>query len=381
MYNPIILNFHFLNYMSSHQVLLIAQVMSRLSVFEGLIITTFPVLFFFNFLYYTDQGSVFFILLSYYFHLYHSHKLAGFFGACAVMFRQTNVVWVVFIAISAALPTLSGYGSTRPTKFSKENTMLADFLKHLTSIFKSFLSLNPKPLLCLVYDLLVIVWPYLLVVIFFCSFVIHNGSITLGAKEDHQACFHATQVFYFSAFSFAFLFPYISIFTHLCKLITWIKNHMILFIFLLFTTLLTIHSTTHAHRYLLSDNRHYTFYIWKNLFQRHWCIRYILSVVYIFTTYSVWKTVKASNVLWKVAFTTCLSLTLIPSPLLELRYFITPFILLRLNITHPSSDKLVLHRMFLEIVFHAIINSLTIYVFVNKPFTWPGSDAPQRFMY
>ena len=31
---------------------------------------------------------------------------------------------------------------------------------------------------------------------------------------------------------------------------------------------------THAHPYLLADNRHYTFYIWRKVFMRHELVKY-----------------------------------------------------------------------------------------------------------
>lgn len=40
------------------------------------------------------------------------------------------------------------------------------------------------------------------------------------------------------------------------------------------------HHSIH-HPFLLSDNRHYTFYIWKRVFMLHWTVPYLLAPVYL----------------------------------------------------------------------------------------------------
>ena len=61
-------------------------------------LSSFPLLYFFVFLYYTDVGSTFFILMAYLFCLRGNHLMAAIFAADAIFFRQTNIVWVVFMA-------------------------------------------------------------------------------------------------------------------------------------------------------------------------------------------------------------------------------------------------------------------------------------------
>ena len=41
----------------------------------------------------------------------------------------------------------------------------------------------------------------------------------------------------------------------------------------------------YAHPFLLSDNRHYTFYLWKNVFRRHNLAKYCAIPIYV---YSLW---------------------------------------------------------------------------------------------
>ena len=72
--------------------------------------TLHPLLFFFFFLFYTDAGSTFFVLLLLHLALSQQnsgrdggHVPAALAGAVAVLFRQTNVVWVLFVLATAVL--------------------------------------------------------------------------------------------------------------------------------------------------------------------------------------------------------------------------------------------------------------------------------------
>ena len=65
---------------------------------SSLATASLPPLFFFNFLYYTDPGSLFFVLLMYLFDLEDHTYLAALFGFLSLLFRQTNIVWVFFVA-------------------------------------------------------------------------------------------------------------------------------------------------------------------------------------------------------------------------------------------------------------------------------------------
>lgn len=42
-----------------------------------------------------------------------------------------------------------------------------------------------------------------------------------------------------------------------------------------------------AHPYLLADNRHYTFYLWKNVIRAHWSAKYCLIPLYLYSWWSI----------------------------------------------------------------------------------------------
>lgn len=73
-----------------------------------------------------------------------------------------------------------------------------------------------------------------------------------------------------------------------------------------------------------------------------------------------------------------LVLTLVPSPLLEFRYFIIPFLFFMVHIPPP----LQVSRTLLGLGLYLVIHIITIYLFLYKPFSWPNEpNAVQRFMW
>jgi alpha-1,2-glucosyltransferase len=136
---------------------------------------------------------------------------------------------------------------------------------------------------------------------------------------------------------------------------------------------------TIEHPFLLADNRHYPFYVWRKIYKRHWTIRYALTPVYVLA-FSVIKHALARDgqlrLFQSLAFGLVTSLTLIPSPLIEPRYFIVPYVLLRLHL-RPSSKKVAF-----ELGWYALINATTLCAFLYKPFKWPSEPMHwQRFMW
>lgn len=131
---------------------------------------------------------------------------------CAVCFRQTSIVWLMFVAGTAALEIIEPSFTTHTKGTSKSvlfsfNTICGGLaggywmLSYPTAIVKSLLFNIPTLLLTL--------WPYLTVVLIFMTFVVLNGSLVVGDKSNHIACLHLPQLFYLSLFTCAFSSPYI----------------------------------------------------------------------------------------------------------------------------------------------------------------------------
>lgn len=84
--------------------LLLRKLMFQLHTNTLLLVTIqfslFPLSFFFNFLYYTDNGSLFWLLFTYLAHLQGWRVFEMLLGLMAVGMRQTNIVWIGFMLLT-----------------------------------------------------------------------------------------------------------------------------------------------------------------------------------------------------------------------------------------------------------------------------------------
>ncbi|XP_074050959.1 ATP-binding cassette sub-family D member 2 isoform X5 [Macrotis lagotis] len=343
-------------------------------ILSALTMAIFPTLYFFNFLYYTETGSMFFVLFAYLMCLYGNYKTSALLGFCGFMFRQTNIVWTVFCAGNIISQKLT---EAWKIELQKKEEKLSSIKGPLSAY---------KKILCFLFDyvtsfrnlsmLIVLTWPYILLIIVFIAFVVLNGGIVVGDKSNHEACVNFPQLFYFFAFTFFFSFPYllspakIKTFLHLA----W--RHWGQFVVFMIVSLFLVWKFTYVHKYLLADNRHYTFYIWKRIFQRHEFVKYLLVPCYLFAGWSIADSLKSKSIFWNIMFFICLFAVTVPQKLLEFRYFILPYIIYRLNLPMPPLPKLLC-----ELGFYMIINFVTFYLFLNKTFQWPNNDSIQRFMW
>ena len=134
---------------------------------------------------------------------------------------------------------------------------------------------------------------------------------------------------------------------------------------------------TIVHPYLLADNRHYTFYVWKRLFEYRPWVRFVLFPAYAFGAYAVRQILKQrQSFLFVTAFFLCTFVSLVPQRLLEIRYFFIPFVLFRLHVPAQSGAALVL-----EFLAFVVVNTAALYLFVARPFYWDDTPLVQRFMW
>lgn len=333
-------------------------------------------LYFFTFLYYTDPGSTFFTLLMYYLGLKHKHFKAAVSGVVAVLYRQTNIVWVVFVAGNTIIDKLLDYMSVKKKDLNPNIVQEFSFINILFQQILRDIRLNRKRIFALFWNIVKTTWAYVLVGFGFLAFIIVNGSIVVGAKNDHQAGLHFPQILYFLSFTCAFSFMHILSLHAITSFFKFVFKRPVITIIVCITFWLMISKFTYAHRYLLSDNRHYTFYIWSRVFRRHDLVKYALIPGYMFALWTICNLLQHCNILWKLVFSLCMFMNLVPSMLLEFRYFIIPYLLLRLHIKNRSYS-----RTFMELVVYICINAVTLYIFLYKPFKWDNETAIQRFMW
>lgn len=211
-----------------------------------------------------------------------------------------------------------------------------------------------------------------------------NGGIVVGDKSNHVATLHFPQLFYFVAFLFGFTIPVLGINEIIeggKRLATYhfksLRNIMKL-VFVLIVMGSIVHYFTIEHIFLLSDNRHYTFYLWKNVYRFHASIRYLLIPGYIFAGYVTMRRLSQHiPLLNAIVYYTCVALVLVPSPLLEFRYFIIPYYLYRTSL--GSAGKAV--QVYAEFMVFVIVNAVTIWKFLEPVRTAHGWEGELRLMW
>ncbi|KAI8811171.1 alpha-1,2-glucosyltransferase ALG10-A [Cladochytrium replicatum] len=338
----------------------------------------FPVHFFSALLFYTDSGSTFFVLAAYSMALDGRHAAAALFGGISLWFRQTNVIWLVFITGVSVVRFLSvsHYGTKKKARFRdlpvSEITSSAELWKFVWTFVAEVIAQLPAIISSL--------WPYLLAISSFAVFVIWNKGIVIGDRSNHQPTTHFPQVLYFLAFSAFFAFPALNPLTSASELLGKLKS-ISFFISLVISTglaFISVRYFTIHHPFLLSDNRHYTFYVWR-LFRRFPTLHYLAIPGYVAAGWLCLNSLaQQQGLLWLLGYIAAVLLQLVPSPLMEFRYYILPYFMLRLHMPIPNSVV----PLWIEFGLYAVVNLISIYLFVMKPFEWPSEPGKiQRFMW
>lgn len=83
------------------------------------------------------------------------------------------------------------------------------------------------------------------------------------------------------------------------------------------------------------------------------------------------------HLLAKVLFALLIIVTIVPQKLLELRYFIVPYILWRLNLKRPSTRW----TIFFELTWALLINALTLYIYATKTIKYSDDEPNSRLIW
>jgi alpha-1,2-glucosyltransferase len=81
---------------------------------------------------------------------------------------------------------------------------------------------------------------------------------------------------------------------------------------------------------------------------------------------------------WKLLFSFCVCSNLIPTPLIEFRYFLIPFVLYYIHLDDEESN-FVEKKEFLNLILYTLVNVVTFYLFLYKPFLLDKTES--RFMW
>uniref|UniRef100_A0A1I8Q1F7 Dol-P-Glc:Glc(2)Man(9)GlcNAc(2)-PP-Dol alpha-1,2-glucosyltransferase n=1 Tax=Stomoxys calcitrans TaxID=35570 RepID=A0A1I8Q1F7_STOCA len=347
----------------------LGNVQSSLAALDAFTIASLPPLYFFSHVYYSDTLSLTTILLFYIFWQKGSHLHASVYAAASVLMRQTNVVWVgmAFGTMALDLVTVK-YAeckqiSPKDVKLYKPHVIL-NILKRFELLCK-----------CLWYIFTQGCF-YLIIILPFMGFVYLNGSIVLGDKRAHEASIHVPQLFYFSIF--CLIFASSNTITKVKATFQALTNNTSEMIMVTIVFLLIVRFNTLVHPYLLADNRHYIFYVWQRLYGRYWWFKYCMCPVYTIAFMFVHQGIKHLRFNFKLMFWLATAIVLCFQRLLELRYFIIPFVIFRLN-TRPNLKSRM--AQWVELSFNILLNAVTFYVFFTKEIKWNNYKDPQRLIW
>ncbi|KAG2155488.1 glycosyltransferase family 59 protein [Suillus clintonianus] len=325
---------------------------------EALVLSTFPIAWFFGFLYYTEVPSLVSVLCTVVAAAQNKHWLAGLLGIVSCLFRQNNVIWVLYAYAASQLMRLRfkrGHALHDPPAMGAGPS---DFLRSIMSAPKVLLELLPP------------FAPYAVVLALFAGFVIWNGGIVLGDKSNHVPSFHVPQLYYFIAFATMIGWPAVlcgeggpvKVAAEVISRMFGSKRRTLLTVITSIFMGITIQRFTIHHPFLLSDNRHYTFYIWRRVFMLHAAVPYLFIPGYQACAWAWWiRVARDQSLLQTLVLPVLILPTLLPTPLLEPRYFLVPYILLRTQVVDVQP-----YGVFVEGLWYATINIATTYVFLYK---------------
>eukprot|EP00981_Chlorochromonas_danica_P002170 scaffold428_cov168-Ochromonas_danica.AAC.35 len=135
-----------------------------------------------------------------------------------------------------------------------------------------------------------------------------------------------------------------------------------------------------SHPFILSDNRHYIFYVWR-YFLQHFSLRCLLAPAFaLAVVLCIADMRKRRSDLWLLILACAVVITLLPSPLLEPRYFSQALTVLLLN--SPKEDDNVLFKAaaHAQLGSVALLNLILTYIFLFRTFV--GHDGSlARFMF
>ncbi|CAM6044206.1 unnamed protein product [Sphagnum compactum] len=391
---------------------------------KATLLAFYPLHWFFAFLYYTDVGSTTAVMAMHLACLQQAHWISALLGAVAILFRQTNVIWVIFVTCTGLLEFLHGPIRVKPREteelkadassdksqfgFSMENKGGSQDMKlrrRMQSSVQADENLEMFPCKSPVVDnapgIGSEIWsfakqawlrrweifksfgPLICIIILFFLFVCYNGSIVVGAKDAHKVSPHFAQLLYFGLISAAAMAPvhfqpsnFGILIQEFLRPQFWVLGGIgsgAAFVF--------VHYFSLAHPYLLADNRHYTFYLWKDVIQHNQSAKYCLIPLYVYSWWSILHSLgRTQGRLWILVFCLGIMGVLVPAPLLEFRYFTIPFFLIALHTKIP--EEIELGTSFCMTILYLVLNAFTMYLFLFRPFHWANDPGGiQRFMW
>ncbi|GFR39704.1 hypothetical protein Agub_g183, partial [Astrephomene gubernaculifera] len=369
------------------------------------LLALYPLHWFFSFLFYTDVASLLFLLLCQLQASRRRYRTAALAGAAAVLCRQTNAVWTAFVLGEAALAELGllrPLGRAAAAQLEERGSRTTPYCTRaegreerggaaaagadsvsegscrgpaaaeegLTDGLVSELQLALVRAWTHRGALARTLWPLLLPPAGFVCFLLANGgSVVLGDKEAHRPVRHGAQLLYFAGWTAAMLGPQL-LPAAVGGLARGARRRplaaAVVSVVAVVAAAAVAHVSTMVHPYMLADNRHYVFYLWRRVLDRHALVKYALAPTYALAwALLVAALLRRVSRLWVLGFTVCLVAQLLPAWLLELRYFTPGFYLIALQLEPPTRLQALA-----MLALYGVVNAATMYLFLYRPYTF-----------
>jgi|LakMenEpi03Aug12_release.lakeMendotaPanAssembly.Ray.scaffolds.fasta_scaffold50441_3 alpha-1,2-glucosyltransferase len=224
----------------------------------------------------------------------------GIFSLLSVYVRQNNIIWCAFLLVYRIIGKYSvSIGTIRGNVFRS----VIGFIKLMFINGKDIIKTNYVQIL---------VFPV------FCWYLykFNNGKLVFGDHLNHQTSFHPTQFLYLLIFIVVNLPITFNDFGYTIKetfaRLYFSRHALAAYLFLVSVSIILVDKWTIVHPFILADNRHYIFYIYRYF---KWS-KYILCLIYPFCLICIIRLIVNSNeklvklILW--GFSSMLYLMLTP---------------------------------------------------------------------
>lgn len=339
------------------------------SIDVALLLFLYPLNAFYYCLYYTDTASTFFLVLTYYISLCREGTLLVsinnimllFASSMAVLVRQTNAIWLLFFI---GVHSLTFLEVTDKTMYSMHN--IFRLIRRVIETLPLLLLLN---------------WSLIVPIAMFLAFVFYNKGVVVGDREHHAMVYHLSMPLHALALTGALESPLLLSSPEISQFLSRFmlnRRNILIHVGGIIATSYILYYCTYSHPFLLSDNRHYTFYLWKR-FLNYPIVRISLApVYYLLIVVNAYIIGRYKQFVWCLMYLAAVLVTLIPAALLEFRYFTPAVIIAILNLPPlVPGDK---WKLLMSLIICSIVSIVTIYIFIYKPYTWHDGTIA-RFMF
>ncbi len=295
---------------------------------------------------------------------------AAVLGAAAIAVRQTNAVWVAFVLAWAALDLLRledrvAGGGRRKGAGGKDAPSAA---RDAWPLAKRAWRLRRA----LVAEL----WPLAALVAAFAAFVAANGGVVVGDRAHHALVAHLAQPLYAALFITSMSAPLFWLPGQVAGSLRAAATAPLRALLWAAVAAAAVARGTLAHPFLLADNRHYAFYIWRRVINRTPWARYALVPLYLHALRALRTALAHRHPLRALLLAGATAAVLVPAHLLEPRYFAFPMVA-ALLLGRPRGGARALAA---AVAAYAALDAALLYAFLARPFRWhDGSTA--RFLW